>query len=360
MLSRKHPPSVGGMQQLSWHLVRGLSACRAVTAITWGGGAWGLPLYFAWAQVRIALGLAQGRVAVLHLGDPSLAALAWLPRLAGIPVVATVHGLDIAWPVPAYQRYLSFFFWGRMRAYACISAHVHGLVAARGIAPADAPVIPVGIEVASSDGASPHGASDSRDARGDAIELLCLGRLVPRKGVAWFLDTVAPGLLARHPGARLRIAGAGPERARIDALVARHGLSAQVQVLGEVDESCKRDLLAGADLVLMPNVAVEGDAEGFGLVCLEAGAAGAWVLAADLEGLRDAVVPGGNGERVAAGDAAAWAARLDAACAAPARLREQGRAARAFVAARFGWPGVIARYDALMDRVLEERAVATR
>ena len=343
MLSRKHPPSVGGMQQLSWHLVRGVSAVRPVTAITWGGGSWGLPLFFAWAQLRLALGLAFNRIAVLHLGDPALAALAWLPRLAGVPVFATVHGLDITHRARWYQCYLDRFFWGRMRAYACISRHVQSLVLARGVDAAIAPVIPVGIDIAD----FPERALAGPGQRG--LELLCLGRLVDRKGVAWLLEAVAPAWLARHPQARLRIAGDGPARARIEALAGNAALRGQVQVLGAVDEAAKRDLLANADLLLMPNLAIAGDAEGFGLVCLEAGASGAWVLASDIEGLRDAVVVGENGDHLPSGDAHAWSEALDLLCADPVALRARGASARDAVAARFGWNAIIAQYAALTD-----------
>ena len=362
MLSRKHPPSVGGMQQLSLHLVQGLSARMPVTAITWGHGAWGLPVFLAWAQLRLVLGLMSGRVGLLHLGDPALAALGWLPRLAGVPVFATVHGLDITHPAPWYQAYLGRFFWGRMAAYACISRHVQSLVTGHGIAPALAPVIAPGIALdtpAAADAVAARGAADAGIApgRGDAagVRLMCLGRLVERKGVAWFLDTVAPDWFARHPESRLDIVGDGPLRSRIDALAADPRLRGRVTVHGEVDARRKRALLAAADLVLVPNVPVPGDAEGFGIVCLEAGAAGAWVLAADIEGLRDAVVDGANGQHVAECDAAAWRAALEALCADRAQLRALGAQARAAVARLFGWPAAIDRYAALVAELRHGR-----
>ncbi|CAN5115928.1 glycosyltransferase family 4 protein [soil metagenome] len=366
MLSRKHPPSVGGMQQLSWHLVQGLSRQRPVTAITWGRGSrgrgsWGLPLFFAWAQLRLAWGLARGRIAVLHLGDPSLAALAWLPRLAGVPVFATVHGLDITYPARWYQAYLAHFFWGRMRAYACISRHVQSLVLARGIAAQDAPVIPVGIDVAAFLAHAPESitrhddcsaddcAEGITDRSDDGPTLLCLGRLVERKGVAWFLESVAPRWLVLHPRGRLKIAGDGPLRERIMALSRSRGMDGRIEVLGEVDEPGKRRLLAEADLLLMPNIRVPGDAEGFGLVCLEAGASATWVLAADIEGLRDAIIEGENGNRVPSGDPIAWSRALDNLCADRDRLRSLGSSARSAVDLHFGWPAIVASYAALSD-----------
>ncbi|MDR1601380.1 MAG: glycosyltransferase [Tannerella sp.] len=49
------------------------------------------------------------------------------------------------------------------------------------------------------------------------------------------------------------------------------------------------------DAFLMPNIPVEGDMEGFGLVCLEASACGTLVFAADIDGIPDAVRNGKNG-----------------------------------------------------------------
>ena len=345
MLTRKHPPSVGGMQQLSWHLARGLADLRPLTVVAWGGGAWGLPWFFLVAFARLLPALARGRVSVLHLGDPALAALAVLPRWFGVPVAVTVHGLDVEHPSRLYQAYLQLFFWHRLQAYACISRHVRDLVLARGVASESVLVIPIGIGDPAPPAEEPALARELADAR---PVLLVLGRLVERKGLPWFLDTVAPRFLGRHPDARLLIAGDGPLRGRLEQQIAASGLQAQVRLFGSVSEGRKAWLLARSDLVLMPNVPVAGDAEGFGLVALEAGRAGRWPIVADLEGLRDAVTDECNGQRIPAGDARAWDEALEAACADLPGLRARGELARDYVLARFTWPAMAARYHQLL------------
>ena len=201
------------------------------------------------------------------------------------------------------------------------------------------------------------GASEARHAEEPALAreladarpvLLVLGRLVERKGLPWFLDTVAPRFLGRHPDARLLIAGDGPLRGRLEQQIAASGLQAQVRLFGSVSEGRKAWLLARSDLVLMPNVPVAGDAEGFGLVALEAGRAGRWPIVADLEGLRDAVTDECNGQRIPAGDARAWDEALEAACADLPGLRARGELARDYVLARFTWPAMAARYHQLL------------
>ncbi|MCX7041191.1 MAG: hypothetical protein NT117_00580 [Gammaproteobacteria bacterium] len=90
LLTRKHPPSVGGMQQLSHRLCSELQALRPVTVIAWRRGQWGLPIFFLVAFARLVPALVLKRISVLHLGDPALSALAWLPLPA--PVFLAAHG----------------------------------------------------------------------------------------------------------------------------------------------------------------------------------------------------------------------------------------------------------------------------
>ena len=345
LVTRKHPPSVGGMQQLSFHLVQELALLRPVTVLAWRRGQWGLPFFMLYAFARLVPALALGRVSVLHLGDPVLAALAVLPRWFGVPVAVTVHGLDVEHPSPLYQAYLRLFFWRRMQAFVCISRHVRDLLLARGVDSGKVLVIPAGIGEPASASDEPALAAMLADA---GPVLLALGRLVERKGLPWFLQEVAPGFFATHPRARLLVAGEGPARAAIEAAIAAHGLQAQVLVLGAVDEARKAWLLQRCDLVLMPNIAVAGDAEGFGLVALEAGRAGRWPLVADLEGLRDAVTDDCNGKRLPPGDAPAWRAALEAACADLRALREKGELARDYVTTRFTWQAMAAKYHRLL------------
>jgi phosphatidylinositol alpha-1,6-mannosyltransferase len=292
-------------------------------------------------------------VSVLHLGDPVLAALSWLPRLFRVPVAVTVHGLDISFPSLVYQAYLRLCFWGRMQAYICISRHVRDRVLAAGMPAGQVLVIPVGVgELAA---IAPEPELEARLASSSPV-LLSLGRLVERKGLHWFLREVAPDFFRQHPNASLVIAGDGPMRAAIEAAVEASGLTPHVLLLGAVSESRKAWLLQRCDLVVMPNIPVDGDAEGFGLVALEAGSAGRWVLVSDMEGLRDAVTEDCNGERVPAGDALAWSAALDRTCADRSELRMHGEHARDYVRAQFSWSAMAQRYERLF-KVLEADAV---
>jgi len=131
--------------------------------------------------------------------------------------------------------------------------------------------------------------------------VLFLGRLVPVKGVATLIEAMT---LVRS-AATLTIAGAGPDAA---SLRARAG--DDVRFVGEVRGAARDRLLADADVVVIPSIAVEGGrSEGLPQVLLEAMATGVPVIASRVGGL--AGVSGELVEHVTPGDVAGLAGALD-------------------------------------------------
>jgi phosphatidylinositol alpha-mannosyltransferase len=115
---------------------------------------------------------------------------------------------------------------------------------------------------------------------GPGKTIVFLGRLVDRKGARYLVEAFA-GLGIKD--ARLLIAGDGPQRGDLEALAARLGIRDRVEFLGYIDESDKPSLLASADIACFPSLY----GESFGIVLLEAMAAGAKVvLAGDNPGYR--------------------------------------------------------------------------
>ncbi|WP_162789255.1 MULTISPECIES: glycosyltransferase [Sphingomonas] len=106
---------------------------------------------------------------------------------------------------------------------------------------------------------------------GDAPVIFAASRLVPGKGIETLVRAFAA---ARHPLARLVIAGSGPNEVAIRALVSELGLEARVQLLGYVPDI--RPWLDRASFLAMPS-----EHEGYGAVIIEALAAGRPVLATD-------------------------------------------------------------------------------
>ncbi|HEX8307704.1 MAG TPA: glycosyltransferase [Allosphingosinicella sp.] len=123
------------------------------------------------------------------------------------------------------------------------------------------------------------------------------GNLVALKG-----QGLAVEALAQLPGANLLIAGEGPERPALEALIAARGLAPRVRLLGGVSPEAMPELLAAADLMLLPS-----EREGLANVWIESLASGTPILIADVGGARE-VLDRPEAGRLVARDAGAIAA----------------------------------------------------
>jgi phosphatidylinositol alpha-1,6-mannosyltransferase len=356
-VTRKHPPSVGGMQKLSYQLIQAISRRTATRVVAWGGSQVFLPVFLPYALLRATIILATRRdVSLIHLGDPVLAPLGVvLKRLFHLPVVVTVHGLDVTFPHPLYQM-LIIPCLHRLDRLICISAAAREACWQRGIPPEQCTVVPLGIDEAAFHSPPPEEARRRLEARvgyplGDRALLLTVGRLVERKGVAWFVASVLPRLVAVRPDILYLVVGEGPQRATIETAVQEKGLEEHVTLLGQVDEPTLRAAYAAAQVFVMPNLPVPGDMEGFGLVALEACAAGCCVVAADLEGIPDAIVPGQNGFLVPTGDIDAYVNTILPLLSDEQRRRALGRQAQRFVREHYSWQHVAEQYLAVFREV---------
>jgi teichuronic acid biosynthesis glycosyltransferase TuaC len=103
------------------------------------------------------------------------------------------------------------------------------------------------------------------------------GNLVALKGHALAVEA-----LARLPDSTLLIAGEGPERRSLEALIAARGLGGRARLLGAVPPEAMPELLAAADLMLLPS-----EREGLANVWVEALACGTPILIADVGGARE-------------------------------------------------------------------------
>lgn len=86
--------------------------------------------------------------------------------------------------------------------------------------------------------------------------------------------------------------------------------TANIKHLGRLPYPEIEMLLSKTDAFLMPNIPVDGDMEGFGLVCLEASAHGSLVFAANIDGIPDAIMDGKNGYLLPSEDSHAWVDKL--------------------------------------------------
>ncbi len=186
----------------------------------------------------------------------------------------------------------------------------------------------------------------------DAVMAVAIGRLEKRKGHRVLIDALA----GRTEGLErlvLLVAGDGPEDRSLRHQLRRLGLEERVRLLGQVDDAW--DLLAAADLVVLPSVGHED----FPIVILEAMAAGRPVVASVVAGTPEQVEDGVTGLLVPPGDRVALAAAIADLVSDPARRERMGQMAKQRYNQSFTPERAIDRYWALYDELLQATGSAT-
>ncbi|MCS6887774.1 glycosyltransferase family 4 protein [Chloroflexus sp.] len=190
-------------------------------------------------------------------------------------------------------------------------------------------LVPEGIDLA----AWPPPAS-----RGAGQTILCVARQYPRKHIADLIRAFAQ-VRQSLPAAELVIIGDGPEHPNLRALAAELELGTSCKLLGALpDDEEVKAWYYRADLFCLPSVQ-----EGFGIVFLEAMAAGLPIVATTAAAIPEVVPHGEAGLLVQPGDVPALAAALTTLLSDPALRRRYGAFGRAYVA-RFDWMRVAERF----------------
>jgi colanic acid/amylovoran biosynthesis glycosyltransferase len=162
----------------------------------------------------------------------------------------------------------------------------------------------------------------TEDATSDPI-FLCIGRLSSEKGHSILLDAFSK-VAARHPDAKLVLAGDGPLREMIENRILELGLMARVRITGWISSSTVRDEILGARVVVQPSLQ-----EGLPVVLMEAMAVRRPVISTYVAGIPELVIPGEVGWLVPAANTDALVKAMEESLAlSPDALHRMGRAAQ--------------------------------
>ncbi|MFI5857077.1 glycosyltransferase family 4 protein [Streptomyces parvulus] len=183
----------------------------------------------------------------------------------------------------------------------------------------------------------------------DRPVVVCVSRLVPRKGQDTLIRAM-PRILAAEPDAVLLIVGGGPYEQDLRRLAADTGVAASVHFTGAVPWSELPAHYGAGDVFAMPCRTRRGglDVEGLGIVYLEASATGLPVVAGDSGGAPDAVLDGGTGWVVRGEDPAESADRIVTLLADPELRRAMGERGRAWVEEKWRWDLLAEHLKALL------------
>ncbi|MGY1773369.1 glycosyltransferase family 4 protein [Blastococcus sp. SYSU D00813] len=286
-----------------------------------------------------------GAAAPLGLLAPAL-------RSAGVRhQVGATHGHETGWVAVPGGRQLMRRIAAELDVLTYISEYTRGRLEPALRGRARMAQLSPGVDVEAFSPAADGTAVRRRYGLGEAPVVVCVSRLVARKGQD-VLVAGWPRVLARHPDARLLLVGGGPEEAALRRAVAARGLGDSVVLTGPVPPGQLPDHYAAGDVFAMPCRTRRGglDVEGLGMVYLEAAACGLPVVAGTSGGAPEAVQDGVTGRVVAdprspEGVAAVLTGLLDD----PERARAMGRAGRAWVEQRWSWTRIAETFAALLE-----------
>jgi phosphatidylinositol alpha-mannosyltransferase len=268
------------------------------------------------SQARLRRWLHDGDFDVLHVHSPETFSLSLLAMgNARGPIVATFHAASprsrilaiLQNPLQVYLERLAGRIAVSPAARTTIVEHLGG----------DAVVVPNGVHVARFADATPFDGWP-----GQSGTLGFIGRIdEPRKGLRVLLDAV-PILRAEFPDLRILVAGPG----EVD------DVPPGVTLLGRVSQADKARVLASVDALVAPNIG----GESFGIILLEAMAAGAPIVASGLDAFARVLDDGALGVLTAVGDPHSLAAGCAEVLRSPERREALLTAGRRAVA-RYDW-----------------------
>lgn len=190
----------------------------------------------------------------------------------------------------------------------------------------------------------------ARHGLGDRPTIVCVSRLVPRKGQD-MLIRILPELRRRFPDVVLLIVGGGPYRKTLTGLVDTMGVQDHVVITGSVPWKELPAHYNAGDVFAMPaRTRGKGlDVEGLGIVYLEASASGLPVVAGNSGGAPETVLDEVTGHVVDGRDLGQLRDTLAALLADPVRARRMGAAGREWVSENWRWDTMADRLSALLD-----------
>lgn len=288
-----------------------------------------------------------------HFGPDAVMA-APLAEALNVPLVATLHGYDInitrQWwengnAGAAMRRYpdsLLKLSARRGTHFIAVSDAIRRQAIAYGIPPQKVTTCYIGVDV-----------SKIRPGPVPVFErrrrVVFVGRLVEKKGCEYLLRA-AQIARSRIPEIELVIIGDGPLRSDLEKLSLALGVSARFD--GARPAQDVKAELDQAQLLCLPSIrAQNGDAEGFGLVILEAQAAGVPVISSALGGADEGILHDVSGYRVKEGRVDVLAGRMIEILSNPQKAAEMGKAGRHFVSSRFDISQCTSTLERLYDHI---------
>lgn len=177
-----------------------------------------------------------------------------------------------------------------------------------------------------------------------------VGRLIWAKGASKLYQVYRRLLPKMKKNVSLVIAGGGPLSSNFRKQIKQDNLEDRVWFLGPLDAKKVREVLQASDIFVHPS----HHNEGFPNVILEAGASGNYVIATDVAGVREVIIPGRTGKLIPPGDERAIAQALSWALAHKAKSRRIAMALRKSLIHHFDWHDIVTDFYRLLTQALKD------
>lgn len=321
--------------------VRVIAAAQDPHEFDFGSDMMAWTLAMGHAMIRAGLRLhAEGWLPdVVHAHDwlvahPAIA----LAEFFDVPMVSTIHateaGRHSGWVSGAISRQVhaseSWLALESDSLIACSTSMADEITELFGPGLAEITVIPNGID-------STRWPFATRKPHTGPAELLYFGRLEYEKGIHELIAAL-PRIRRTHPGTTLTIAGDGTQQDWLVELARKHKVLKCVRFAGRAEHEQLLALLHRVDVAVLPS-----HYEPFGIVALEAAAAGTPLVTSDVGGLGEAVIDGRTGLSFPPRDVAALADAVRAVLNDPAAAQRRAVAARERLTSDFDWHTVAVR-----------------
>ncbi len=376
-ITHKYPPSIGGMENQSYALVQGMRTFAKVHCIFYDIESQSKLWFFLTLKKRVRAYIKSNpNIDIIHVNDGLLGLFcAWIKKEFRIPLSVTIHGLDIVFPLPFFQKRLI----QRLQKYDSIigvSSATRDECLKRNFDPDKVIAISNGVDADNPFGENIKNPYElindtfSLDLKGRRT-LVTMGRSVKRKGFSWFIREVLPllddrvhfviiGPFNKRDSFLYKMASVvlGKKRKKyLDLLFGYPSDEKDIQKLQQDDTLNHRFTHLGklqakqvaaiykiADAFIMPNIKMEGDFEGFGLVALEASVAGLPVITSGIEGISDAVIDKKNGIHVKEGNGETWKQVIHSFLEDGQKLEEMSIGGKRYTLQNYSWEKMVKNY----------------
>jgi phosphatidylinositol alpha-1,6-mannosyltransferase len=341
-ITHKYPPSIGGMEKQSYELIYGTSKKYKVHKLVYDNKSSKL-IFLLTLHSQIKRILKENpNISIIHLNDGLMVFFAFaIRKITTISIIATIHGLDIVFPNKLYQKIMIKRF-KKLDGIIAVSQATANECIKRGFCKENVFVVKNGVDTTLSDinintnYISNLGKKLNVNLQNKKL-LVSIGRSVKRKGFSWFLNNILPKLeknvvylIIGPQQKRIKILhfilkllpnnlshqiclllGLGIDEYAIQQALKKPELKNRAFYLGKLPFEDMIQILYSSDIYIMPNIKVNGDAEGFGLVAIEASICGLTVLASDLEGIKDAISNEANGFLLPPENETVWIQKIE-------------------------------------------------